>query len=62
MREFIDIIDTKYFEFDIMYKPWFIGFGLSIFNNSKRGGKPCNICVEVEFLCWIIGMEIKWSV
>ena len=37
MNEFIDVIDTKYFDFDIQYHLSWLGFGVQIGSNSKRG-------------------------
>jgi len=60
MKEFIDILSTNHLEIGIQYRPSDIGLGVCGGNNSKRGGKPCNVYIEINVLFWTLEIEIMW--
>ena len=49
-----------HFEIDVLYRPKVIGFGIDIGNNYVYMGKAKNIFIEITFLFWTFGIELKW--
>jgi len=56
----MDIINTKHFIFDILYRPRVLCLGIDIGINSIRKGKWRNIFLEIGILFWTFGFEIEW--
>ena len=46
----MDIINTKHFIFDILYRPRVLNFGFSIGNNKMVYGKIRNVFLEIDIL------------
>ena len=65
MRDIINIIDTSYFEVDLMQEFNFISFGVAIGSNSftfrgeSKIKRPDNLYIDVSCLFWTLGIEIK---
>ena len=57
----VEIIDTKHFIFDVLYRPRSLGLGITIGNNKTRFGKWTNVYLEIDILFWTFGFEIKWK-
>lgn len=47
-------------EFDIVYRPRVIGFGIDLGSNRSRHNKITNFFIEITFLFWTFGWEIRW--
>jgi hypothetical protein len=58
-REIIRIIDINHLEIDLQTNFNTVAFGISIGSNSFTGRRPDNLFIEIEFLFWCLGIEIK---
>jgi hypothetical protein len=59
MRDIIKLLDINHLEADFQTNFHTVAFGISIGTNSFRGRKPDNLFIEIEFLFWCLGIEIK---
>ena len=55
----MDIVDNEHLEIDFVFRSKIISFGLTIGSNSSVGGKFDNIFLEIDFLFWSLGIEVK---
>jgi len=49
----------NHFELDIMHRSRVCSFGLSFGSNKAYMGKAANLFLEIDFLFWTLGFEIK---
>ena len=55
----IDLLDFDHFVCDLVFHPDRIAFGIEIGTNSYKGGKRDNLYLDIFFLCFTFGLEIK---
>ena len=55
------LIDRKYLEVDIRHMRWnMVSFAIAFGCNSFIGGKINNLFLEIDFLFWVFGIELKF--
>ena len=54
------LIDREHLEVDFIFNEFnVVSFALAFGCNSFRGGKIDNLFIEIDFLFWTFGIEIK---